>query len=58
MEKIGIKMGFIFSYFLFTTILFGVLTFLYKIHGLKYLHVMGITFFIAIVGIMTKEFLK
>lgn len=58
LEKIGMKIGFIFSYFLFTTILFGIFTILNKLHGMSYLHVMGITVLITSTGIIIKRLLQ
>jgi len=49
--RIGKKFGYLFSYFLFTTILFYILTWLEKIPlSWTYLHIMGITIIIAVVG--------
>ncbi|MBU90158.1 hypothetical protein CMO94_01345 [Candidatus Woesearchaeota archaeon] len=58
-EKIGEKSGYIFSYFLFTTILFFILILLKKIpESWSYIHVMGITILIALIGVAIKRFLK
>ena len=58
-EKLGEKLGYIFSYFLFTTILFLILIFLKKNpESWSYFHVMGITILIAISGIVIRRFLK
>ena len=58
-EKLGEKLGYIFSYFLFTTILFLILIFLKKIpESWSYFHVMGITILIAVIGIAIRRFLK
>jgi len=57
-EKFGEKIGFIFSYFLFTTILFGIIMFLNKLHGMTYLHIMGISLLIIFTGILIKRFLQ
>ena len=58
-ENIGEKLGFIFSYFLFTTILFFILSMLKKIpESWSYIHVMGIVILIVLIGIVTKRFLK
>lgn len=58
-EKFGEKIGFIFSYFLFTTILFFILTLLTKIpESWSYFHIMAITFLIALLGIIIKKLLK
>ena len=58
LEKIGKKVGFIFSYFLFTTILFGIFMILNKLHGMSYLHIMGITLLITSTGIIIKRLLQ
>ena len=58
-EKLSEKLGYIFSYFLFTTILFLILIFLKKIpESWSYFHVMGITILIAVIGIAIRRFLK
>jgi len=58
-EKLGEKLGYIFSYFLFTTILFFILTLLEKIpESWYYPHVMGITILIALIGIGIKKLLR
>jgi len=58
-EKLGERLGYIFSYFLFTTILFFILTLLEKIpESWSYPYVMGITILIASIGIGIKRFLR
>ena len=58
-EKLGERLGYIFSYFLFTTILFLILIFLKKIpESWSYFQVMGITISIAVIGIVIRRFLK
>jgi len=58
-EKLGEKLGYIFSYFLFTTILFLILGLLKKIpESWSYIHVMVVTIFIAFIGIALKRILK
>jgi len=58
-EKVGERIGYIFSYFLFTTILFLILILLKKIpESWSYLHIMGITILIAFIGAIIKKFLK
>ena len=58
-EKLGEKLGYIFSYFLFTTILFLILILLKKIpESWSYFHVMGITILIATSGIVIRRLLK
>ncbi len=59
LQKFGEKIGFIFSYFLFTTILFFILLLLNKIpESWSYFHIMAITFLIALIGIIFKRLLK
>jgi len=51
--------GYIFAYFLFTTILFFLLSLLHKIpSSWNYFSIMAITFAIALAGIIIKELLK
>ena len=58
-EKYGQKIGYLFAYFLFTTILFFALTFLNKIpESWSYLHLMGITILITISGLTIRRLLK
>ena len=58
-EKLGEKLGYIFSYFLFTTILFFILTLLKKIpESWSYIHIMVITVVIALGGTMIKRLFK
>ena len=58
-EKLGEKIGYLFGYFLFTTILFFILVLLGKIpESWSYGHVMGITILIAIIGILLNKFVK
>ena len=57
--KFGIVIGYLFSYFLFTTVLFFILVVLEKIpESWSYIHVMEITILIALVGFLTKKLLK
>ena len=59
LEKLGEKIGYIFSYFMFTTILFFILEFLNKLPiDWSYFHMMGITFSIALTGTILKRLLK
>jgi len=58
LEKIGQKVGFVFSYFLFTAILFGIFTLLNKLNGMTYFHAMGATLLITIIGIIIKRLLQ
>lgn len=58
-SKVGEKIGYIFSLFLSTTILFFILTFLDKLPSLwSYFHVLAIIFLISLFGIILKHFLK
>ena len=58
-EKFGQKAGYIFSYFLFTTILFFILVLLGKIpESWSYIHVMGITILVVFIGFVIKRLLK
>lgn len=57
-EKWGEKLGYIFSYFLFTTLLFLILTLLRKLGSWTYFDVMGIAIVIAFIGALLKRFLK
>lgn len=58
-EKVGFVFGYVFSYFLFTTILFFILMLLRKIpETWSYFHVMAITILIAFIGVITKRLLR
>ena len=58
-EKVGEKLGYVFSYFLFTTILFFILLLLKKLpESWFYIHVMGIVILIVITGTIIKRLLK
>jgi hypothetical protein len=58
-QKWGKATGYVFGYFLFTTILFFVLTLLGKIPDhWSYLHIAAITLFISIVGAGLNLYLK
>jgi len=58
-ENLGEKLGYIFGYFLFTTILFFILGVLKKIpESWSYIHVMGIVTLIVLVSTIIKRFLK
>lgn len=57
-EKIGEKIGYIFSYFIFTTILFFILTFLNKLpSSWTYFHIMAVTLLVALIGSTITRFL-
>ena len=58
-EKFGETAGYLFSYFLFTTILFFILVLINKIPGSwSYFHVMGFTILIAFIGFGVGQLLK
>lgn len=58
-KNVGEKVGYIAAYFLFTTILFFILRLLNKIpNSWSYFHIMGITFLIAVIGIIGNRLLK
>lgn len=57
--KGGKVVGYLFSYFVFTTILFFALTLLKKMpSSWTFFHIMGITLFIAILGGILKKLLR
>ena len=59
LEKLGEKLGYVFGYFLFTTVLFFILLLLKKIPETgSYFHVMGITILIIFIGTILKRLLK
>lgn len=58
LEKWIERAGFLFSYFVFTTILYGILTILNKSHGLNFINILIITFLITILGLGIKRFLR
>jgi hypothetical protein len=59
LEKYGEKAGYVFAYFLFTTVLFFVLTFFEKIpESWSYFTIMGITLIIVLIGVVIKSLLK
>lgn len=58
-KNIGKTAGFVFSYFLFTTVLFFVLIFTKKISPeFAYLKIMVFTLTITIIGLLLARFLK
>ena len=58
-ESLGEKVGYILSYFIFTTILFLILSLFKKNpESLSYLDVMGITILISLLGILINRILK
>lgn len=51
--------GYVFAYFLFTTILFFILSLLKKLPAnWNYFHIMGITLLISIAGMIARKVLK
>ncbi|HLD00828.1 MAG TPA: hypothetical protein VJC39_03730 [Candidatus Nanoarchaeia archaeon] len=59
LEKYGVKAGYAFSYFLGTTILFGVLNWLDKMpQNWSYFNIMIITFSVIMWGAILKRLLK
>jgi hypothetical protein len=59
MEMVGQKIGYLFSYILFTTIVFFIFSFLDKLPAnWSFYHIMGITLLISIAGIIVKVILK
>lgn len=58
LENLGEKLGSIFSYFLFTTMLFLVLTFTGKLQSWTYFHVMGITLLVVLLGKIINRYLQ
>ena len=58
-ERLGKWVGYASSYLLFTTVFFLVLVFTGRIpQTWSYLHIMAITFVIAVVGVIIKRLLK
>ncbi|MDP3918387.1 MAG: hypothetical protein Q8Q35_00585 [Nanoarchaeota archaeon] len=58
-NHIGETLGFIFSYFVFTTILFTLFYYLDKLpSGWTYYHIMTLTLFIVFIGFFIQEKLK
>ena len=51
----GERVGFVFSYFVFTTVLYFILTFLGKFSG-AYFVIMGVTLVIAFIGWLLKRY--
>jgi len=58
-RKFGKIIGYSFSYFLFTTILFYILTLTTKLPtSWTYVHIMGVTISISLIGIGIKRILR
>ena len=57
-RSVGIIVGYVFSYFLFTTILFFILTFSQRLpSGWNYFHIIGITIIITFIGTIIRKLL-
>lgn len=57
-ENTGEKIGYLFSYILFTTIVFFIFSFLNKLpSNWSFFHITGVTLLIAIIGIIIKRVL-
>ncbi len=55
----GERIGFLFAYFLFTTVLYFILSFLGKLPASwSYFHIIIITFCIVLLGMVTKRLLR
>ena len=58
-EELGETLGYVFSYLLFTLILYLIFLLLEKIpESWSYFHMMGITLIIAVIGILLKRALR
>ncbi len=58
-EKVGEKLGYMFSYLIFTTILFFILALLNKIpESWSYIHIIIIAMLFVLVSMIIKRFLK
>ena len=58
-EKLGEKAGFVVAYFLFTTILYFLLSFSKKLpKNWTYIYIMLIIFLVALIGLVLKRLLK
>ncbi len=58
-ERSGEILGYTFSYFLFATSLFFILVFSKKLpQSWSYIHIIGVTALIALIGTMVNRFLK
>ncbi|HLD73269.1 MAG TPA: hypothetical protein VJA23_06845 [Candidatus Nanoarchaeia archaeon] len=57
--KIGEKVGFLFGFLVFTSLFFIILSYLHKLpSGWTYLHLLGITTSITILGLVVKRYLE
>lgn len=58
-EELGESVGYVLGYFLFTTVLFFVLSFLNKLpRSWSFFHMMAVTVLISFIGVVAKRFLK
>ncbi len=57
LDKISEKLGYIFTYFTFTIVLFLIINYIYK-SQLSFLIILLITFIISLTGAIIKKFLK
>ena len=58
-NKIGRFLGFLFSYFIFTTILYLILNILNKLpQGVGYFHIYLLTAYIVSIGILMRKIIK
>ncbi len=58
-EKFGEKTGYVFAYFVFTTMLFFILALLKRLpQSWSYFHVMGLTLLIVLIGFGVKRLLR
>ena len=56
--KIGEKLGFVASYFIFTTFIYFMLLFLNKLpNSWDYIHIAGITLLVTLINMLIKRFL-
>ena len=59
MERLGEKFGFVFSYFIFASLLFLIMLLTKKLpKAWSYLHVMAVAIAIILVGLLLKRLLK
>lgn len=56
-EKVGYRLGFLFSYFIFTTALYLILLVTGR-HSLQYVYVMMITLAISIIGFLVRRLIR
>jgi glucose uptake protein GlcU len=56
-KKVGEKIGFVFSFLFFTTVLYGIFFLLDKMGTKNYLHFLGFTLIVVIVGKLLRRWL-